>query len=76
MASRQRADFGNGFCHLEFTLPLPAWRRIPGIGWRIELPCRTTLPTRSGQFGPGVRESPTSISDQTKWQTKALSIAA
>src|ERR1700730_7045085 len=30
----------------------------------------------SGQVGPDAREWPTSISDQTKWPTKAPSIAA
>jgi hypothetical protein len=40
---------------------------------------RTSMPDNTPmrlQIGPDARGRPTSISDETKWQTKALSIAA
>src|SRR6266852_690414 len=62
MAACQRADFGEGFGHLEFAFPKPAARRLAGIGWRIAISCRTTLSPRLP-----MKSRPTLLDGRCQW---------
>jgi hypothetical protein len=75
MASRQRADFGDGFGHLQFTPPSQPNAASRESGGASNFHAGQHSNARL-QIGPDARGRPTSISDETKWQTKALSIAA